>query len=441
MAEASDSPSKFSSLILFFFIYLANSSTVATNGGFSIDLINRDSPNSPLYNPKETPLDRFNNGFRRAFSRLNRLNMMRTSSSIYPNAAAQTTVASDNGQYLMKFSIGTPPVDIYGIVDTGSDLMWTQCLPCEQCYKQTNPIFNPALSSSYFNLSCQAAQCHLLESVSCSPQELCDYTYGYGSTALTKGVLSTETVTFGSTSFKNIVFGCGHNNTGGFNPNEMGLVGLGGRDLSLASQVSSQLGAKKFSYCLVPFHTNPSTTSKMYFGNDGTVSGAGVVSTPLVSKEDKTYYFVTLEGISVGDKFIPFISSGTVSKGNVFIDSGVPPILLPKDFYNRLEHEVKNAIKLTPYQDPQLGTQLCYKSQTTIDAPTLTAQFDGGAKVPLISTSTFISPKDGIFCFAMQPVDGDGGIFGNFAQSNILVGYDLEKQTVSFKPTDCTKQV
>ncbi|KAH7571436.1 hypothetical protein JRO89_XS04G0053100 [Xanthoceras sorbifolium] len=400
MAEASDSPSKFSSLILFFFIYLANSSTVATNGGFSIDLINRDSPNSPLYNPKETPLDRFNNGFRRAFSRLNRLNMMRTSSSIYPNAAAQTTVASDNGQYLMKFSIGTPPVDIYGIVDTGSDLMWTQCLPCEQCYKQTNPIFNPALSSSYFNLSCQAAQCHLLVSVSCSPQELCDYTYGYGSTALTKGVLSTETVTFGSTSFKNIVFGCGHNNTGGFNPNEMGLVGLGGRDLSLASQVSSQLGAKKFSYCLVPFHTNPSTTSKMYFGNDG-----------------------------------------TVSKGNVFIDSGVPPILLPKDFYNRLEHEVKNAIKLTPYQDPQLGTQLCYKGQTTIDAPTLTAQFDGGAKVPLISTSTFISPKDGIFCFAMQPVDGDGGIFGNFAQSNILVGYDLEKQTVSFKPTDCTKQV
>ncbi|TXG48679.1 hypothetical protein EZV62_024554 [Acer yangbiense] len=438
MAIVFDSPSKCCALILFF-IYLANSSIEATYGGFSIDLIHRDSPNSPLYNPNETPLDRFNNGIRRAFSRINRLNL--TSSSVHPNAAAETSVSTDNGQYLMKLSIGTPPVDIYGIVDTGNDLMWTQCQPCEQCYKQTNPIYNPAASSSYSTLSCQSAQCHLLGSVSCSPQQLCDYTYGYGSGALTKGVLSTETVTFGSTSIKNIIFGCGHNNTGGFNPNEMGLVGLGATDLSLASQVSSQLGSKKFAYCLVPFHTNPSITSKIYFGDKGEVSGAGVVSTPMVSKDDKSVYFVTLEGISVGDKLIPFSSSGAAPKGNVFIDSGVPPMLLPTDFYNRLEQEVKSLIKLTPYQDPKTGTQLCYQSQSMSDiAPAMSAHFDGGVELPLIATSTFISPEDGVFCFGMNPKDGDEGVFGNFAQSNILIGYDRDKQIVSFKPTDCTQQ-
>ncbi|KAK0591935.1 hypothetical protein LWI29_010514 [Acer saccharum] len=346
--------------------------------------------------------------------------------------------------------MGTPPVDIYGIVDTGSDLMWTQCLPCEQCYKQVKPIYNPTASYSYDKLSCQSEQCHLLDSVSCSSQQFCNYTYGYADSSLTIGVLSIETITFGSSqgnsiSFNNIVFGCGHNNTGIFNENEMGLIGLGGRNSSLVSQVCSKFGTKKFSHCLVPFHTDSSLTSKMYFGSNSEVSGLGVVSTPLVPKDGKiTFYFVTLEGISVGDKFIPYNSSQPISKGNMLIDSGTPPTLLRKDFYKRLEDEVRGATKLTPYQDPQLGTQLCYKSQSVIDidAPILTAHFYGGGKVPLIQTSTFIPPLEGVFCFAMQPIyDGDDvGIFGNFAQSSLLIDYDFDKQIVSFMPTDCTKQ-
>ncbi|XP_031255454.1 aspartic proteinase CDR1-like [Pistacia vera] len=361
-----------------------------------------------------------------------------------PSNAPQTSISPDNGEYLMKFSIGTPPVDVYGILDTGSDLLWAQCLPCQRCYKQKNPIFNPSFSSSYNFLSCESIQCHLLETVSCSSEQACNYTYGYGSNALTEGVLATETIALGSNIFNNIVFGCGHNNTGGFNENEMGLVGLGGRNLSLVSQISSQLGTNiKFSYCLIPFHANPNFTSKINFGSISEVSGSGVVSTPLVPKDDKTYYFVTLEGISIGKNFIPYnnSSSQTVSKGNVFIDSGVPPTLLPEDFYNRLEQEVRKAIKLTPFQNPQLGSQLCYKRATMEDiAPTSAAHFDGGAAVPLVWTSIFISPMEGVFCFAMQPISDDVGIFGNFAQSNILIGFDLHKGIVSFKPTDCTKQ-
>lgn len=432
-------------------IAAAKSSNSGRGTGFSIDLIHRDSPNSPLYKPHETPFERYNNNiFLRTLSRLNTLNMS-PATYFYPNNVVQSNVSTANGEYVMKFSIGTPPLlDIYGIVDTGSDLMWVQCLPCVQCYKQVKPIYNPASSSSYKELSCQSEQCHLLDTVSCSSQQLCNYTYGYADSSLTKGVLATERITFGNSNnfFDNVVFGCGHNNTGVFNENEMGLVGLGRTRLSLASQILSQLGANKFSYCLVPFHTDPSITSKMFFGNGSEVSGGGVVSTSLVSKEDKTYYFVTLEGISVGNlsnssKLIPYYnSSGAISKGNMFIDTGAPPTLLPKDFYNRLEEQVRNAIKLTPYQDPRLGSQLCYKTPSMAGiAPILTAHFDGGAKVPLIHTSTFIPPPvEGVFCFAMQPIDGDVGIFGNFAQSDLFIGYDFDSQMVSFKPTDCTKQ-
>ncbi|KAJ6863207.1 hypothetical protein NC652_039918 [Populus alba x Populus x berolinensis] len=140
----------------------------------------------------------------------------------------------------------------------------------------------------------------------------------------------------------------------------MGSVGLGGRLLSLASRIGSYLGNTKFTHCLVPFHTNPNISSKMYSG-DGS----------------------ELVGISVRGKFLAYSSSGTTSKGNVFIDTDAPPTISPKDFYDRLEQEVKSSIPVTPYQDPQLGTQLC-------------------CRVP---TSTFISPKTTdafmlVVCFA-----------------------------------------
>lgn len=110
----------------------------------------------------------------------------------------------------------------------------------------------------------------------------------------------------------------------------MGIIGLGGGSISLVSQLGSLLGGRKFSYCLVPFHSDPIVESRMSFGNGSEVLGEDVVSTSLVYKVDKTPYFVTLEGISVGDKFVAFSSSGKVSRGNMFVDSGTPPMLYRK---------------------------------------------------------------------------------------------------------------
>jgi hypothetical protein len=33
-------------------------------------------------------------------------------------------------------------------------LVWTQCLPCESCFQQTGPEFNPAKSSTYKPIKC-----------------------------------------------------------------------------------------------------------------------------------------------------------------------------------------------------------------------------------------------------------------------------------------------
>ncbi|KAE9606506.1 hypothetical protein Lal_00013968 [Lupinus albus] len=399
--------------ILYLFLY--QTQTEAYNPGFSVQLTRKNSPSSPFYKK-----------------------------IITPNNVAFTRVTSNNGDYLMKLTLGTPPVDIYGLVDTGSDLVWAQCTPCNGCYKQRSPMFEPLRSKTYNAMPCDSEQCNSFFGHSCSHQKLCSYSYSYGDGSITKGVLARETVTFTSSNGEpvvgDIIFGCGHSNSGTFNENDMGIIGLGGGPLSLVSQIGTLYGTRRFSQCLVPFHTDPHNSGTISFGEDSYVSGEGVVTTPLVSEEGQTPYLVTLEGISVGDTFVPFNYSEMLSKGNIMIDSGTPATYLPNEFYDSLVEEMKVQSSLIPIEDdPDLGTQLCYRSETNVDGPILTAHFEG-ADVQLMPIQTFIPPKDGIFCFAMAGTDDGDHIFGNFAQANLLIGFDLDRKTVSFKPTDCINQ-
>jgi len=358
----------------------------------------------------------------------------------------QAPVSAYLGEHLMEISIGTPPFKVYGIADTGSDLTWTQCVPCNGCYKQLNPMFDPKKSSSYSNISCDSKLCHIVDTGVCNPQKQCNYTYGYGDGSMTQGALAQETLTLTSTTgasvpLKGFVFGCGHKDSKeGFNDHEMGIIGLGRGPSSLISQMGSTFGGKMFSQCLVPFHTDVRVSSKMSFGKGSKVSGEGVVSTPLVVKQDKTPYFVTLLGISVGNKYLPYSgSSKNVEKGNMFIDSGTPPTILPTQLYDRVATEVKNQVKMKSVtDDPDLGTQLCYRTKNNLAGPMLTAHFEG-ANVILGPIQTFIPPKDGVFCLAFTNTSSNVGVYGNFLQSNYLIGFDLEAHMVSFKPTDCTK--
>ncbi|WCJ27928.1 Eukaryotic aspartyl protease family protein [Euphorbia peplus] len=417
-------------------IYFANliSQLEAQDCGFSVDLINRNSKSSPLPPTSHTPLDHFNNGFPRAVSRLRRL---------LGEEASDVQREAENGEHIMTFSIGTPPQVVHGIVDTGSDLFWTQCQPCQECYNQTNPIYNPKSSSSYVDIDCKSPDCKLLDTTSCSPESHCNYKYGYGDNSLTKGVLGKETVTFpGGASVENIVFGCGRNNTGVFYPRESGLVGLGGRPFSFAHQVGKALGNKKFSYCLTPVN-DPESTSKMHFGSAAEIPpGPDVVTVPLVTKEDKTPYFVTVTGMSVGasGKVVPYTASGSPEKGNMFIDSGVPPTLVPEDLYKRLQEELKKSFKdMTPLEDPDLKDKFCYKTEKMGDEPMINIHFEGDRKVAVPAVNTFIPAKAGVFCLGMESIDAKVGVYGNYLQSNYRIVFDLDKHQVSFKKANCSE--
>ncbi|KAG8391387.1 hypothetical protein BUALT_Bualt01G0182400 [Buddleja alternifolia] len=408
-------------------------STKASNTGFTIDLIHRDSPQSPSYDISLTPSQRLGNALRRSFARVHRFKAKNGS-----HQSPESDIINANGEYLMKYSIGTPPVQSLAIADTGSDTIWTQCQPCVKCFKQKLPFFKPKNSSTYKKIPCSSVSCSSLSDTSCSRNKKdCLYDDAYGDGSNTSGELATDTITLGSTrgkkanSFRNIIFGCGFRNGGIFDGGESGIVGLGGGKASLVRQLSPFVKGK-FSYCLMPL-SKASNSSKLNFGANAVVSGKGVVSTPLVSKKPETFYSLTLEGISVGNQRLGFNDSG--EEGNIIIDSGTTLTLLPEDLYDKLENVFKKLIKLKRIKDPQGFLKLCFFTRKEIRIPDVTVHFKG-ADVKLKAENVFLRTSEVALCLAFQSA-GYTNIYGNIAQVNFLVGYDLVKKTVSFKPKDC----
>ncbi|KAJ4721420.1 aspartic proteinase CDR1-like [Melia azedarach] len=422
---------------LFILCVSSISLTEAQRTGFSAELIRRDSPKSPFYNPEETNYQRQRNAFRRSVTRLSHFDR-----TVFSPNTPQADIIPDRGEFLMNISIGTPPFQILAIADTGSDLTWTQCKPCPQCFKQDAPLFDPKKSSTYRDFSCNSTQCSLLAGVSCSIDNKCHYHVAYGDLSTSNGNLAGDTVTLGSTTTRPVVlpktiFGCGHDDAGTFAQTTSGIIGLGGGSVSLISQLGSSI-AGKFSYCLVPVDSPDQSSTKINFGTNGVVSGSGVVSTPLVTKIPRTFYFITLEAISVGSKRIPFDDAGT-SEGNVFIDSGTTFTFMPPDFNSKLISAVSSLIKENPVPDPERTLDLCYNFSPNFKAPKITVHFTG-ADVELTTFNTFVRISDELICFVFKGSQGSFSVYGNLVQTNFLVGYDTEKKTLSFKPTDCTKQ-
>ncbi|XP_016433316.2 aspartic proteinase CDR1-like [Nicotiana tabacum] len=408
--------------------------TKATNNSFSLDLIHRDSPNSPFYDPSLSYTKRMSNSFHRSFNRSKDF-----------GSRSSSIVASNNGEYLMKFSLGTPPVHTLGVADTGSDLTWTQCLPCKHCFKQQPRLFNPKKSSTYKSLPCNSKKCHAPFSTSCNrTKRTCEYQVMYGDQSYSVGDLATETIRFGSSkntqlSLKNTIIGCGHNNAGTFSGDkESGIVGLGGGKFSLISQMGSSIGGK-FSYCLAPLSQhNHIPKSKIYFGTNAIVLGNKVVTTPLAKKSPATFYFLTLEGVSVGKKRLDFRKvSFSFGEGNIILDSGTVLTLFSPEIYVKLEAMVKEEIKLPTVTDPTGALSLCYKSLSVEKIPIITMHFKG-ADVKLGPLNTFVETSESSMCFAFAASYGVS-IYGNIAQMNFLVGYDLKRRSISFKAADCSK--
>ncbi|KAG0497442.1 hypothetical protein HPP92_002133 [Vanilla planifolia] len=176
----------------------------------------------------------------------------------------------------------------------------------------------------------------------------------------------------------------------------------------------------------------------MNFGGDAVIHGENVVTTALVEGGDKTFYFVTLQGVSVGNQRI---NANAGRGGNMFIDSGTTVSLVENSVWKRMGDLISEAVGLPHRLDPG-GTFMCYEAGGLRERfPDITFHFAGGADVVLKPTNAFTEPTaEGTVCLAMQATNGTG-IMGNLAQHNFHIGYDLVGRKVAFKPTDCSSHL
>ncbi|KAK3193783.1 hypothetical protein Dsin_025093, partial [Dipteronia sinensis] len=419
----------FQMISVFFINFLR---VLATTGdiGFTANLIHRDSPLSPFYNSFETYTDRMKN----------------------------TLLNYGIGEYYLNYSIGTPKVKQSGIIDTGSDIIWTQCRPCsvdrKECFKQDAVIFDPKGlekgahgSSTYKGVSYDSPYCKALgdQGKFRVRPYLCGYQLKYTEGTTSKGDLAEESFAIGdSISLQGIVFGCGHRNKGeGYEHYATGVIGLGDSQLSLIYQLPIK---RKFSYCLVD-RSRRETTSKINFGSVGLdTKSSAVVSTPLVKPKaspTSSHYHITLIKIDMGGRAQLNYNDSTIPPlGNMIVDVASTYSYIHHQLFDSLKAKMERAVGYKAEKDLWEKGRICFKARKRF-LPSITFHFDGGMKLTLPPENSYftVSQKKNIECLTILGNEDpkDEAVFGVSGQANFVVGYDLELKRIFFMEKDCTE--
>jgi hypothetical protein len=378
-------------------------------------------------------------------------------------ATLESGVSLGSGEYFMDVFIGTPPKHFSLILDTGSDLNWLQCSPCEDCYEQVGPKYDPSMSSSYSAIPCSSQQCALVappvtETVGdrCAgngrnSSSSCRYFYWYGDKSNTTGDLSWETFSVNVTGRRGplrvprVIFGCGHANRGLFH-GAAGLLGLGRGQLSFASQLRELYG-HKFSYCLVDRDSNASVSSTLVFGEDERLAAhRDLQYTALVQTANSvdTFYYVRIAAATVGGERIDVPSAAfeitAKGDGGTIVDSGTTLTYLAQPAYEKIRAAFEAKIPYPRVDLPRLGP--CYNVSGVGDVklPEFSITFTDGAVWRFPAKNYFIQldPEDAVVCLAIMGTPlGSLSILGNYQQQNFHILYDVDNSRLGFAPMTC----
>ncbi|KAI3723962.1 hypothetical protein L2E82_35726 [Cichorium intybus] len=328
-------------------------------------------------------------------------------------------VRAHEDEYVMELTSGTPPVKFSAIMDTGSDLIWTKC---------------KRKTSSSSSLSKVSEGCDTLQIPA-----ICKQKYADGKSI--KVTMVRELLTIGDGKTAIVTFGCG---IPGGKDNFMydGVVGMGRGKLSLVSQLNESV----FSYCL----DSSSEKGILLIGSKAVtaITNSNFQTTTLITQGKESYYYISLEGISVGQTRLPIDKSNFAIKennrGGMIIDSGTTFTYLEKGIIDMIENEFFKQTKLNKSKDgytPYTDLNRCFNSPYDANIiPKLVFHFSGANwDVP---RENYIYEKKGKACLAFianHKKDAQLSIFGNMQQQNMMVLYDLDKNSLSFMPAKCNQ--
>ncbi|OQU84932.1 hypothetical protein SORBI_3004G144500 [Sorghum bicolor] len=364
------------------------------------------------------------------------------------------------GLYYTQIEIGSPSKGYYVQVDTGSDILWVNCIRCDGCPTTSGlgielTQYDPAGSGTTVGCDqefCVANSPNGLPPACPSTSSPCQFRIAYGDGSSTTGFYVSDSVQYnqvsgnGQTTPSNasITFGCGAQLGGDLGSSSQaldGILGFGQADSSMLSQLAAARKVRKiFAHCLDTVHGG----GIFAIGN---VVQPKVKTTPLV--QNVTHYNVNLQGISVGGATLQLPSStfdSGDSKGTI-IDSGTTLAYLPREVYRTLLTAVFDK-----YQDLALHNYqdfVCFQFSGSIDDgfPVVTFSFEGEITLNVYPHDYLFQNENDLYCMGfldggVQTKDGkDMVLLGDLVLSNKLVVYDLEKQVIGWADYNCKFQI
>ncbi|RAL38430.1 hypothetical protein DM860_002408 [Cuscuta australis] len=371
----------------------------------------------------------------RGLGQLAGLQSTRRSQPKYYSANLPVTHKSRNvlGSHSVQVWLGSTHTPLTLVLDTGSDVTWTQCQPCDRhrCYNQAGPIFDPKNSTTYSAVTDKAR---------CGPGP-CEYRVEYTDDSFSFGTVSTDNLTL-SRGFvvSKFLFGCGRNNTLGGH-DDAGVMGLGNTELSFVSQTSQRFG-RKFSYCLNT--EQGGGTGHLTFG--GGARGGSIKYTELLHDYSGSgFYLVDMVGINLNGVQLP-ISSAVFGNGT-FVDSGRSVSVLPLEAYRVLNDSFAKTMGRKYRRAEGDGVlESCYDLSVAAAAviPKVSFRFGGGVVVDLNPASVVVDvagdPRRSRACLAFVPdySPDQMGVFGNYQQQTLEMVYDVAGGKLGFGQNGCT---
>ncbi|AQK70886.1 Eukaryotic aspartyl protease family protein [Zea mays] len=373
---------------------------------------------------------------------------------------ASATGVFQHSLYYTRIEIGSPPKGYYVQVDTGSDILWVNCIRCDGCPTRSGlgielTQYDPAGSGT--TVGCEQEFCVANSAGGVPPtcpstSSPCQFRITYGDGSTTTGFYVTDFVQYNqvsgngqtTTSNASITFGCGAQlggDLGSSNQALDGILGFGQSDSSMLSQLAAARRVRKiFAHCL-------DTVRGGGIFAIGNVVQPKVKTTPLVP--NVTHYNVNLQGISVGGATLQLPTStfdSGDSKGTI-IDSGTTLAYLPREVYRTLL-----AAVFDKYQDLPLHNYqdfVCFQFSGSIDDgfPVITFSFEGDLTLNVYPDDYLFQNRNDLYCMGfldggVQTKDGkDMLLLGDLVLSNKLVVYDLEKEVIGWTDYNCSSSI
>ncbi|PUZ46604.1 hypothetical protein GQ55_7G094000 [Panicum hallii var. hallii] len=367
---------------------------------------------------------------------------------------------TDTGLYFTEINLGTPPKHYFLQVDTGSDILWVNCITCDECPRKSGlgldlTLYDPKASSTGSTVLCDQEFCAATyggKLPGCSSNVPCEYKVMYGDGSSTTGFFVTDALQFdqvtgdGQTKPGNasVTFGCGAQQGGDLGTSNQaldGIIGFGQANTSMLSQLAAAGKVKKvFAHCLDIVQGG----GIFAIGN---VVQPKVKTTPLVP--DMPHFNVNLKSVDVDGTTLELPANifETGDKKGTIIDSGTTLTYLPELVFKEVMLAVFKKHQDITFRNVQ--EFLCFQYSGSVDDgfPTITFHFEDDLALHVYPHEYFFANGNDMYCVGFQnggsqSKDGkDIVLMGDLVLSNKLVVYDLENQVIGWTDYNCSSSI